>query len=528
MPSFLVPSLTLLETAASGYTWLEIRDQWHRLWHWYPPIMPTSMPSFSIDSSLQIALRLSALGLCLLVFILVLLVLRLAVSSFNEKRKIQVLGGLATARLNTWAPFGLDFLYTGLKAASFHQIPQFWRTTLANAKKPAGLPPATTIDCRVAGRRFVFTIDPENVKALLATQFNDYGKSEIFHRDWKDFLGDSIFTTDGELWHNSRQLIRPQFIKDRVSDLAIFEKHVQILIGLIPKDGQEVDISDLFFRYTLDAATDFLLGKSSGSLENSQVQFAEAFAEAQRVQNIIIRAGPLRPFVPKSSFRRALQRINEFVEPFIERALCLSQQELDEKTKSDEGYTFLHALAGFTRNRKVLRDQLVAVLLAGRDTTAATLSFTFHELSKHPEVVARLRREILEHLGPDQPPTYVDLKNMRYLQHIMSETLRLYPVVPFNMRFSVTDTTLPRGGGSDGTKPIGIPRLTAIGYSALLLQQLPQIYASQGKDFPDPQMFVPDRFERWTPKAWTYIPFNGGPRICVGQQWACVTKPYFA
>jgi len=484
------------------------------------------MPSFGIGGSLRVVLRLSTLGVYLLVFALILLALQVTVSHFNERRKIRALGGFATARLNTWAPFGLDFLYTCLRAASCHQIPQFWRTTLANANKPAGLPLATTIDCRVAGERFVFTIDPENVKALLAAQFNDYGKSEIFHADWKDFLGDSIFTTDGELWHNSRQLIRPQFIKDRVSDLANFEKHVQVLIELIPKDGQEVDISDLFFRYTLDAATDFLFGKSSGSLENSHVQFAEAFAEAQRVQNIIARAGPLVPFIPKSSFRKALKQINEFVEPFIERALCLSRQELDEKTKSDEGYTFLHALAGFTRDRKVLRDQLVAVLLAGRDTTAATLSFTFHELSKHPEVVARLRREILERVGPDQPPTYIDLKNMRYLQHVMNETLRLYPAVPFNMRFSLTDTTLPRGGGSDGTKPIGIPRLTAVGYSTLLLQRLPQIYADQGEDFPDLHTFAPERFERLTPKAWTYIPFNGGPRICVGQQWAYVTNPF--
>jgi cytochrome P450 len=480
------------------------------------------MPSFDVDGLVRGALRVSALGLYLLVFGLLVLIIRTTVGHFIENRKVRALGGFGTARAYTWAPFGLDFLYRGLRAAVGHQVPQFWRRVLSDAKRPANLLHPTTVDCRVAGERFVFTIDPENVKALLAAQFSDYGKSEIFHADWKDFLGDSIFTTDGELWHSSRQLIRPQFIKDRVSDLAIFERHVQILIGLIPKDGQEVDISDLFFRYTLDAATDFLLGSSSGSLENSQVQFAEAFAEAQRVQNIIARAGPLIPLIPKSSFRKALKQINEFVEPFIERALRLSQQELDEKTKSDEGYTFLHALASFTRDRKVLRDQLVAVLLAGRDTTAATLSWTFHELSKHPEVVGRLRREILERLGPDQPPTYDDLKNMRFLQHVMNETLRLYPAVPFNMRFSLTDTTLPRGGGSDGTQPIGLPKLTAIGYSTLLLQRSPQIYADQGEGFPDPLTFAPQRFERWTPKAWTYIPFNGGPRICIGQQWAYV------
>jgi hypothetical protein len=80
---------------------------------------------------------------------------------------------------------------------------------------------------------------------------------------------------------------------------------------------------------------------------------------------------------------------------------------------------------------------------------------------------------------------------MRFLQHVMNETLRLYPDVPFNMRVSLTDTTLPRGGGSDGTHPIGVPKLTAVGYSTLLLQRREQIYADQGEGFPDPRTFAP-------------------------------------
>jgi len=161
-----------------------------------------------------------------------------------------------------------------------------------------------TVEGCPAGRRCVFTADPENIKAILATQFTDYGKGEPFHREWKDFLGDSIFVTDLESWHASRQLIRPQFIKDRVSDLEVFERHVKVLIGMIEKEGMlekgmggELDVSDLFFRYTLDAATDFLLGRSVGCLESPDNEFADAFSEAQRVQGLIARAG----FVPPSS-----------------------------------------------------------------------------------------------------------------------------------------------------------------------------------------------------------------------------------
>ncbi len=197
--------------------------------------------------------------------------------------------------------------------------------------------------------------------------------------------------------------------------------------------GGEIDVSDLFFRYTLDAATHFLLGRSVGSLEQAEQEFAEAFAEVQRVQNIITRAGycppppfllifnannnrPLNPFVPRKTFYKGIKVINEFVNPYIDDALRLSPQELATKTKTEEGYTFLHALASFTRDRTVLRDQLVAVLLAGRDTTASTLSWTFYELARHPEIFQKLRDEVIQTVGLERAPTYIDLKNMKYLQ----------------------------------------------------------------------------------------------------------------
>jgi cytochrome P450 len=145
-------------------------------------------------------------------------------------------------------------------------------------------------------------------------------------------------------------------------------------------------------------------------------------------QAVIARAGPLNPWLPKKSFRQGLDILNRFVGQYIDQALSLSQAELEKVTKSDEGYTFLHALASYTRDRDVLRDQLVAVLLAGRDTTAVTLSWLFYELSKRPQIVEKLQQEIESFVGLHREPTYSDLKSMRYLQHTLNETLRLYPV----------------------------------------------------------------------------------------------------
>lgn len=110
----------------------------------------------------------------------------------------------------------------------------------------------------------------------------------------------------------------------------------------------------------MDASTEFLLGKSINSLENPQAEFTKAFAEVQRVQNLVTRLGPFRRLLPLSTFWAGLKVINEFVHPFIERALFLTPTELEEKTKSTQGYTFLHAVASFTRDRKMIRDQLVA------------------------------------------------------------------------------------------------------------------------------------------------------------------------
>ncbi|KAK3300298.1 cytochrome P450 [Chaetomium fimeti] len=452
-----------------------------------------------------------------------------------QEMKLSRMPGSRAFKIKTVMPFGLDFVWGGISAGKKHETLRFWRDMFKHA-------PSHTVEGRLAGRRIVFTADHENIKAILATQFNDYGKGEPFHEEWKAFLGDSIFTTDGAMWHDSRQLIRPQFIKDRVSDLHVFESHMQTLFRAIanggalngenqPVDieagnGKPVDICDLFFRFTLDSATDFLLGHDLKSLSNPHQEFAEAFGEVQRVQGIIARTGSLQKLVPRGSFNKNMEVINRFVNLYIERTLRLTPDELANKSKSDSGYTFLHALAAYTRDRQVLRDQLIAVLLAGRDTTACTLSWTVYELAHHPEVLKKLRAEILSVVGSTRAPTYDDLKSMKYLQNVMNETLRLYPIVPYNVRLALKDTTLPRGGGPAGLDPIKVLKDTPIGYSTLVMQRRADLYPPTSATFAPVEEFSPERWYHWQPKPWQYIPFNGGPRICIGQQFALTEMGY--
>ncbi|CRG91287.1 hypothetical protein PISL3812_08335 [Talaromyces islandicus] len=376
------------------------------------------------------------------------------------------------------------------------------------------------------GPRYFLTQEPDHIKAVLTGNFADFGKGKVFHDLWSPFLGDSIFTTDGKSWSNSRQLIRPMFIKDRISDLEIFERRTQVMMGLFGQPGQTFDIMDLFYRMTLDVTTEFLLGHGIQSLENPKAEFVKAFTDVQRKQMTLTVLQPIHQLVPKGEYHRGIKTINDFVVPFVQEALNLPPEELEKRSRSEKSFTFLHSLANFTRDPKVIRDQVVAVLLAGRDTTAATLSWFIYEISRYPEIVQKLREEILATVGPTCAPSYDDLKNMTYLKHAINETLRLYPAVPFNVRFALSDTTLPSGGGPNGDLPLPVLKGDGVIYSTLAMQRRADLYPPASEKSADPEIFSPERWESWQPKAWQYIPFNGGPRICIGQNFALAEIGY--
>ncbi|KAK1239118.1 hypothetical protein MKX08_006179 [Trichoderma sp. CBMAI-0020] len=373
------------------------------------------------------------------------------------------------------------------------------------------------VEISIIGRRSIITIDPEHIKAVLATNFAHFGKGDRFHSTWERFLGDSIFTTDGQLWQQSRTLIRPMFLKQKIRDMDIIERWSDVMISKIPPSGHTVDISDLFYRMTLDATTDYLLGHSVESLENPKGEFSKAFTYVQRKQMTLTLLAPLRRFIPKGEYNRGIKVLEAFIQPFIEATLTLIPEELQKISKSDKEFTFLHQIALFSRDPKVIRDQIMAVLLAGRDTTAATLSWALYELSNCPATWQKLRSHVLQKVGPDAAPTYEDIKDLTYLTHALYETMRLYPAVPFNIRTCLENSTLP---GMPGQPGIATLKGDHVIYSTLAMQRRKELYPPVSETFADPAIFSPERWEHWTPKPWQFVPFNGGPRICIGQNFA--------
>ncbi|KAJ5644830.1 cytochrome P450 52A3-B [Penicillium longicatenatum] len=366
------------------------------------------------------------------------------------------------------------------------------------------------------------TIEPENIKTILSLKFDDYGigfRLEPF----KALLGKGIFDTDGDHWAASRALIRPSFTRDQISDLSSLENLFQDLFALLPRDGQTVDLQELFFRYTIDSATEFLFGESVGTLKKAQSQrdFSHAFQYAQSA--IITRAmlGPLKVFHKDPKADESNRICREFVQQIVDEAFRAAE---DKETKGEtetnrQKHIFAQELASRTTDRIRILDELMNVLLAGRDTTASLLGNLFFMLAKNPAMWDKLRQEVAFLQG--RPPTYEELRSLRYVHCCMNESLRLHPVVPRNEREAVRDTVLPRGGGKDGLSPVFVPKGTIVGYCVYAMHRRADIYGD------DAEEFRPERWEdgKLQPR-WGYLPFNGGPRICIGQRYALTEAAY--
>jgi cytochrome P450 len=154
------------------------------------------------------------------------------------------------------------------------------------------------------------------------------------------------------------------------------------------------------------------------------------------------------------------------------------------------------------------------VLLAGRDTTASILGNLWFVLARRPDVWAKLKEEANQLNG--EKPTYDQLNTMNYLRYCIDESLRLHPPVPMNNREATRDTVLPRGGGPYGTSLILVPAGSIVGWYCYSMHRRADIFGDDAEEF---------RPERWTSlrPGWACIPFDGGPRVCLGQQLALTT-----
>ncbi|KAF2487472.1 N-alkane-inducible cytochrome P450 [Neohortaea acidophila] len=424
--------------------------------------------------------------------------------------------------------YGVSSFLAAVQAAKSHRLLEVNRARFLEIG-------AKTYTMLNLGQRMTYTMSPDNLKAILATDFQSWGIGGRRKDSWGRALGSGVFTTDGVAWKHSRSLLKPSFSKKDIGNLPMFEQHVASLISVIKQagPGATLDLGNLFSRMTTDFATEYLLGEPTQSLlKGSDDHFLKAFDACVEHIGYVSRVGKLAELFDIRHFRRQRKFVNDYIDSYIEQKLVARLEKPDKSSLvgKEERHTFLDELLQQTTDRIVIRSELLNILVAGRDTTAGLLTNTFHILSRRPEVVARLREEIDAVVPRGSKPDIDSLKRLQYLSAILNESLRVFPVVPFNSRESLVPTVLPRGGGSDGSAPMFIPAGHTVIWSSYAMQRDPDVYGA------DAEVFNPDRWIDSGPESserirtirssFSYTPFGGGPRLCLGQELVMTEVKY--
>lgn len=298
-----------------------------------------------------------------------------------------------------------------------------------------------TYEQTITGSTMINTCEPENVKAVLGTQFNNFTLGDRRKNAFLPLLGHGIFTSDGQPWSHSRSILRPSFAKDHIANVTVLEKHMQNLITTIEhrqRHAGSVDLRAFFFSLTLDVATELFFGASCNSLQDnapaddeSSARFAEAFNRGQQkiAEDFALGSlATLRDLKGNADFKADRAIIHGFVDKYVERAVAKAAKNAkidalpeDEGYVSDDknSYIVLDEMAKQTSDVEQLRSELLNLIVAGRDTTASLLSNLWFIMARRPDVWTQLKAEV-DSLNGEQPD-FVRLKEMKYLQYCIKE-----------------------------------------------------------------------------------------------------------
>ncbi|KAL8945634.1 MAG: hypothetical protein Q9222_007855, partial [Ikaeria aurantiellina] len=353
-----------------------------------------------------------------------------------------------------------------------------------------------TFQTNLFGIPSINSTEPENLKAVFSSCFQDWGVQPIRLPAQGPFCGRGFITTDGTAWEHSRSLLKPSFRKENIADLSILEHYLQKVIERIPGDGSTVDLQPLFFSLVcllayplyLDTATLFLFGESFDSLADSTSDEAEKFQEAFKFamfgSGFRIALGPFKWLWRNSKWREACSITHRFADRYVQKAIdyrqdlqlgLIPQRGTDEASPKRQQKNLLYNMAEQTDDRTTLRNELLQALMAAQETTAVLISNTFFLLARHPDVWNRLRQDALA-LTEDQAKNMDALLHIKYLRNVLNESLRLYPIFPQMNRGALTPTILPTGGGPHGNSPIYCPKGTIFDTAYYVLHRDPTIW----------------------------------------------------
>jgi cytochrome P450 len=352
---------------------------------------------------------------------------------------------------------------------------------------------------------YVLLDEPEAIRHVLVENAKAYVKSRNYV-GLRTILGNGLLTSEGELWRHQRKLAQPAFHREHLGGfLATMVRCTRDMLDRWERElgdrtfDAHAEMTRLAFRIaglTLLSAELDGEAKAMGDALTIGLHWANAHAEA------LVKLPPTWPTPANVRMQRAVGAFDALIYRIID-------EREREGPKPDLLSMLLDAkdeVTGERMDRKQLRDELITLIAAGHETTANALSFAFYLLSKHPEAWRLIVDEVSGVLG-DRPMELSDLPRLPYVQRVVQEALRLYPPVWIFERDALEEDT---------AGPYRIPKGSIVGVCPFVLHRNPR-YWDNPEGF-DPDRFLPEN-EKLRPR-YAYLPFGGGPRTCIGNQFA--------
>ena len=353
------------------------------------------------------------------------------------------------------------------------------------------------------------TTDPEVIQHILLKNAQNYRKTLMTRLLLEPPLGkETVFTSEGECWRQQRKLTAPAFSLKTIKGFApLMIEEAQYLLDRwdqIPSDERKIDVQSEMAMVTLKIITRAMFSKQSDDRDASAIADAVRSMTQFRLQFIDFLGVP--QWVPRISRLRVIS-----AKRLLNRA---ARSIIAERTKSGESKPDLLGMllssADPETGQKMSDSQLEAEVrsyyAAGYETTATALTWVFYALHKYPAVEAKLHQELDSVLG-GRTPTYSDLENLPYTLQVIQETMRLFTVVPSIGREAISD---------DEVQGVHIPKKAVIVVNIWFTHRHPDLWE-------EPELFKPERFSpenSGSRHRFAYLPFGGGPRICIGASFA--------
>src|SRR5579883_840609 len=350
----------------------------------------------------------------------------------------------------------------------------------------------------------VFLNHPDYIEHVLLTNHRNYTKSLFLRRVLGPLLGDGLLISEGEFWRRQRRIAAPAFHHKRIAEfVAVMAASTASLLERWRGRSEAFDVAPEMMALTLD-----IIARTMFS--------ADIRGEVETVRRLMDNVVAMRPsmfdlfglpeWLPRLQpkvYRQAIAAFDTMV------ARLLRERRADGTDRGDLLSMLLAARdpeTGEGMSDKQLRDEILTIFLAGHETTANALSWTWYLLARHPEAEARLHEEVDRVLGT-RLPRFADLAELKWTRMVFEEAMRLYPPA---------HTISRRAIGEDRIGGVRVPPGANITISIYVTHRNPNLW-------PDPERFDPERF---APEAvarrhrFAYLPFGGGPRICIGNGFA--------